>query len=153
MKRTNKFLGIILDYETVFTYYKNSKYPDFDHFVFQQMIDDNCEQEGSNFSLAAYAVNADFSVLNGGKQLPKKELDKPGVPGTKKGIQFANMKLDNIALAYLYKSSKSRLFVHPVGPPIEYYPDTSYVQYVAETTDAVDHLVIASKKIDPSPPA
>lgn len=151
MKRTNKFSGISLKYSTVFTYFRNNNFPDFDHFVFQQMIDDDGNATGDNFTLAAYAVNKDLSVLNNGNPLPNDEMDASGVLGIKPGIQFANMRLDKNALTELYKSATSALSVYPPGPPITYYKNTSYVQYVAQTKDSQDVVTVA--KVDPSPPA
>ena len=153
MKRTNKFSGIKLTHETVFTYYKNPNHPDFDHFVFQPMIDDDGNPDGDNFTLAAYAVTDKLKVLNDGNPLPATDMDDTGAIGTKPCIQFANMKLNKEQLGTLYKSAKSGLSFYP-PKPISYFKDTAYVQYIAETAYGFEHeKVLITSKIDPSPPA
>jgi hypothetical protein len=147
----NFFSGIKIDYSVVSTYYPvNYKNPYFDHFVFQPMISD-CYQQDDNFTLAAYAADADGTVLNSQNMLATTPLTG-NFAGTKKNIQFANMHLDLTALGGLYPPGiTTDLRVYPSGG---YYCqngiETAYVLYVAETGDGAD--VILKTPINPSPP-
>ncbi|HTD42299.1 MAG TPA: hypothetical protein VK671_16830 [Mucilaginibacter sp.] len=148
----NFFSGVIMTHDVVSTYYPvNYRNPYFDHFVFQPMIDDGTGAD-DNFTLAAYAVNADGTVLNGQNMLETKEIETNPFPGTKPNTQFANMHLDLTALGILYPPGvKSDLYVYPPGG---YYRqngvETAYVQYVAETGTGTE--VVINTKINPSPP-
>ena len=150
MAKQNFFSGVKMTAATVSAYYKNPAYPNFDHFVFQPMIDDG-SAANDNFTLAAYAVDKYLKVLNNGNPLPVNELNNNYL-GTKPNIQFANMKLDLTALADLYPAGvTSELRAYPPGG--YYYQngvETAYVLYVAETKHAEN--VVVTKPINPSPP-
>ena len=153
MPPENIFYGIIMTYDTVFTYYKNPAHKKFHHFVFQPMIDD---VEVGDFTLATYAVNEDLTVLNDGNMLPTEESEDNGFTGTKPNIQFANMNLGLDALAALYPTGGAKLDLK-VYPPGGYYSqngkETAYVLYVAHAGDGNVTVGSPNVPINPSPPA
>ncbi len=141
MKRQNSYSGISIAYSVVTQYYPvNAANPDFKRFVFQPMIEDG---EGAKdiFTIAAYAEDKYWKVLNNGVMLDTNPLPHHKVQVTKKCIQFANMHLDLTALGQLYKpgSPESELRVYPSGL---YYSspngETSYMLYYAETGTEVE---------------
>lgn len=151
MTKKNFFSGVKMSYDVVSTYYPvNQKHPNFDHFVFQPMIDDGTGTD-DNFTLAAYAVGKDGTVLNNQNMLKTSELSS-NFTGTKPNIQFANMHLDLTGLGILYPSGvTSDLQVYPPGG---YYKqngnETAYVSYVAETGTGTNLAITTA--INPSPP-
>ncbi len=156
MDKFNYFSGISLAYSVVTQYYPvNYANPYFDHFVFQPMLGDGHKAD-DDFTLAAYAVDADGTVLNNQGMLDTNPLPGHKVQVTKKCIQFANLHLDLTALGQLYKpgSPPSELRIYPSGV---YYSnpngkETDYMLYTAETGDEVDPDVVVKTPINPSPP-
>ncbi len=151
MSKKNYFSGVKMAHDVVSTYYPvNHKNPYFDHFVFQPMIDDGNSAD-DNFTLAAYAADADGTVLNGQNMLETTELTG-NFTGTKSNIQFANMHLDLKALGILYPPGMTGdLHVYPPGG---YYKqngnETAYVLYIAETGAGTG--VVINTPVNPSPP-
>ncbi len=147
MPPQNVFSGISMAYDVV-NHWRT--YPGFEYFVFQPAIDD---MQVGEFTLIAYAVGANFLVLNGGAPLPTTESNYKGFTGHKQNIQFANMHLSLKAVNDLYQQAGVNLPLHiyPAGEPHPYYKNTSYVQYEAAT--GIGTEVFQSTKVDPSPPA
>ena len=147
MSSQNVFYGIIMKYDVV-NHWRT--FPGFQYFVFQQAIDD---VQVGHFTLIAYAVGANFLVLNGGSPIPTTESNYKNFTGHKLDIQFANMHLNLQAVNDLYQQAggTSPLHVYPAGDPNGYYKNTSYVQYEAAT--GIGTEVFQSIKVDPSPPA
>jgi hypothetical protein len=146
MSMKNIFSGVEMTYDLVQTYYL--KTPDFDHFVFQQMID---EVDIGNFTLTVYAVSKS-SVLNNGNPLIVSEFNGKNFPGIKPNIQFANMNLGLSGLGLLYPPGcTSNLKVYPAGYYWQNSKETAYIYYTAETKNGKEFIL--TSKINPSPPA
>jgi hypothetical protein len=152
-KRQNSYSGVSIAYSVVTQYYPvNGANPDFKRFVFQPMIEDG---EGAKdvFTIAAYAEDKDWKVLNGQGMLATTPLNVM-IPAKKKCIQLANMHLDLAALATLYPAggTATDLRIIPSGT---YYSgpngETSYMLYYAETGPD-DPDVVTKTPLNPSPP-
>ncbi len=144
MAKKNKFYGAILNQSTVSTYYPvNPTYPNFDHFVFQQMIEDPTDPD-DNYTLVAYAANkTGLPIL-----LPPLVASNATPFKAGKKVQFANMKLDLIGLASLYPNGvTSDVELDPTG----FYPGTYYIAYTASTVGS--GFAVHTYPVDPSPPA
>jgi hypothetical protein len=146
----NQFCGAAISYDTVKKYYPiNSKYPEFYCFIFQPMIDDTTK-ENNDYTLIAYAVKQNGGVLDDGSPIPLIPLTKPrdGVEVKGKKVYFANLKLCLDDLKQLYPlGSISNLDIYPS----EFFKNTGYLVYTAETYDSQNTLI--TKKVNPSPPA
>jgi hypothetical protein len=144
----NTFEGATMYYTDVSTYYPNN--PDFDHFVFQQVLA-NPNSADNTYTLCAYAV---FTAASGGAPVlialgPQKKTGKSYKAPA--GVQFANMKLDNGALGILYPPptpTTADITLTPYGP----YGVTEYVTYKASTDGDDDTGTGGTVIINPSPP-
>lgn len=148
MAKRNTFYGAVVTYATISTYYQNTNFPDFDHFTFQQQLDDGTKAD-DDFTLTVFAVDKYGVVLNGGNPLPITPANSGGYEA-KKNVQFANLKLELAGLATLYPAGvTSDLDVYPYA----FYKATGYVIYMAETFSAFNPNVPINVPINPSPPA
>lgn len=144
----NTFQGAVMYYADVSTYYPiNPTNPDFDHFVFQQVLA-NPNDADNTYTLCAYAV---FTAVSGLAPVfitlgPQQKTGKPYKAPA--GAQFANMQLDQDGLAELYPpvNDGSDMTLTPVGA----YAGTDYVAYSASTPDS-SHAG-GSVPLNPSPP-
>ncbi len=62
MAKKNTFYGALVTYATISTYYQNPNFPDFDHFTFQQQLDDATKPD-DDFTLTVFAVDKYGVVL------------------------------------------------------------------------------------------
>ncbi len=144
----NTFNGAVMFYADVSTYYPiNQKYPDFDHFVFQQVLA-NPNDADNTYTLCAYAV---FTVASGLAPIlitlgPQKKTGKPYKAPA--GVQFANMKLDKIGLGVLYPPGEGPADITLTPGQ---YGTTDYAAYTATTLDSMD-AGGGTVTINPSPP-
>src|ERR1700739_824637 len=114
MAKKNTFYGATMLQSAVSAYYPSD--PDFDHFVFQQMIMDP-SQADDDYTLIVYAVN--------NRQVPVLLSPLTPVNGNPKSAgkraHFANMRLDAVGLANLYPNGvNSDMLIMPTG----FYPGT-----------------------------
>lgn len=138
----NTFDGAIMSQSSVGTYYPANT--DFDHFVFQQMLEDPGDPDNA-YTLCAYAVlKMGPPVL-----IPlSPNLNGKGYKAPK-GVQFANMKLGSSDLAALYPSTvNGDITITPVGA----YLGSDYVAYSASTQGGSGD-VANTVPLNPSPPA
>ncbi len=144
----NTFNGATMSYANVSTYYPiNPKNPDFDHFVFQQVLA-NPNNADNVYGLCAYAV---FTAVSGLQPVfvALGAQNKSGQPyKAPAGVQFANMKLDQSGLSTLYPPVNN-------GPdmilmPVSAYEGTEYVVYTASTPGSIH--AGGSVTLNPSPP-
>jgi hypothetical protein len=136
----NTFDGAIMSHTDVSTYYPSNT--NFDHFVFQQVLEDTNGPDNT-YTLCAYAV----LIAGPPVFIPlSPNLNGKGYKAPK-GVQFANMKLAPPDLAILYPSGVTAdITITPLGA----YEATDYVQYSASTPGG--NNVVNSVKINPSPP-
>lgn len=138
----NTFDGAIMSQSSVSTYYPANT--NFDHFVFQQMLEDPGDPDNT-YTLCAYAVlKTGLPVL-----IPlSPNLNGKGYKAPK-GVQFANMKLGPSDLAILYPSTvKGDITITPLGA----YLGSDYVVYSASTQGGAGN-VGNTVPLNPSPPA
>jgi hypothetical protein len=148
MAKKNTFYGATVTAATISTYYKNTNFPDFDHFTFQQQLDDGTKPD-DDFTLTVFAIDKYGVVLNAGTPLPITPVNSNGFT-PKNNVQFANLKLDLTGLATLYpKDIKCDLSVSPHA----FYKATGYVIYMCVTESPFHPNTPIKVPIDPSPPA
>jgi hypothetical protein len=144
-----RFYGVIVSYQVVNTWYKNTRHPDFDSFIFQQQRDTTVLAK-KYYTLIAYPVDANGKILSGAIENLKGTNNEP-LRGHL--VNHANMKLDKPALDYLYQDGANfDLYINPT----HYYKmpngvETNYMAYEAVTNP----INFAPRKLDlnPSPPA
>ncbi len=140
--KKNIFYGAVISYNVIKQFYWDDK--SFDHFVFQQMMDDG-NMENDHYKLVFYAIDKDGCILNNYKPLAIKKINKRKHTLTK-NVFFANIVLHRKHLDILYAkpTSNSELKLYPTR-----YNDTDYVSYIAETINSP----VVAVTLDPSPPA
>ena len=144
MSKKNQFHGAVMSKAIISAYYPSN--PDFDHFTFQQVLDDSTKPD-DDYTLIVYAV-----VHSGPPVLLPPIADTNDAPfNAGKKLHFANMKLDAAGLIALYpRGVTSDLTINPGG----LYLNTNYIYYTGSASYIFnDDVVTTTHPINPSPPA
>jgi hypothetical protein len=130
-----------MDQTVINDYYpKNAKNPDFDHFVFQQVIEDGTKK-ADTITLIAYAIDKNGKTI--GNYLTLKSLPTDSYQAPKR-IHFANIIVKIRDLDVIFPSGvKSSLKLFPI---LSHYPHHIAYKFVCESC-------FTNLTIDPSPPA
>lgn len=150
MSVINRFHTAVLSQINVAAYYRNTAYPNFDSFVFLQVINPNTTAGENDYSLIVYAAGAGGAIIAGPLEsvplpfsVPDNYYDAPA--GT---VIFSSYHVGNSFLKKLYPNPT-------VDSDLTMVPDGSYNGYVlydAGTNDLDKEKNAITQPIKPSPP-